>query len=73
MVVHIERTAYGPFSYRLTTQALVVRAVLVGTLAAVALSGECVSRFRWMHRSVAARGTAAGEVRDRMSPVSDSR
>jgi hypothetical protein len=70
MVVHIERTA---FSYRLTPHALVARAVLVGTLAAVALSGECASRYRWMHISVAGRGGGAGQVRDRMSPASDSR
>jgi hypothetical protein len=73
MVVHVERTAFSPFSYRLTTHALVSRAVLVGALAAVALSGECVSRFRWMHMSVAGRGTAVGQPRDRMSPASDSR
>ena len=70
MVVHIERTA---FSYRLTTHALVARAVLVGALAAVALSGECVSRFRWMHISVAGRGGATGQPRDQMLPASDSR
>jgi len=34
MVLHVERTIS---SYRLTTHALVARAVLVGTLAAVAL------------------------------------
>lgn len=73
MVVRVERTAFSPFSYRLTTHALVVRAVLVGTLAAVALSGDCVSRSRWMHMSVAGRGTAAGQLRDRMSPASESR
>lgn len=70
MVVHVERTAH---SYRLTTHALVARAVLVGTLAAVALSGECVSRLRWMHASVAGRGSTAGQVRDRVSPAADSR
>jgi hypothetical protein len=70
MVVHVERPAW---SYRLTTHALVARAVLVGTLAAVALSGECVSRFRWMHGSVAGRGSAAGQMRDRLSPATDSR
>lgn len=73
MVAHVDRTA---FSYRLTTHALVARAVLVGTLAAAALSGECVSRFRWMSRinmSVAGRGGAAGQVRDRTVPASDSR
>lgn len=70
MVVHIERTA---FSYRLTTHALVARAVLVGALAAVALSGECVSRYRWMHMLVAGRAAAAGQVRDRMLPASDAR
>jgi len=70
MVAHVERTAC---SYRLTTHALVARAVLVGILAAVALSGECASRFRWMHRSVAGRSASAGQVRDRVSPVTDSR
>jgi len=73
MVGHIERTAY---SYRLTTQALVARAVLVGTLAAVALSGECASRFRWLQRmqtSVAGRGAVASQGRDRVSPATDSR
>ena len=73
MVVQVDRTA---FSYRLTTHALVARAVLVGTLAAVALSGECASRFRWLNRitmSVAGRGAAAGQVRDRTVPASDSR
>ena len=70
MVVHVERTAY---SYRLPMHALVARAVLVGALAAVALSGECVSRFRWMHASVAGRGSTAGQLRDRVSPAADSR
>ena len=70
MVLHVERTIS---SYRLTTHALVARAVLVGTLAAVALSGECVSRVRWMHLSVAGRGAAAGQTRDRLSPATDSR
>ncbi len=70
MVVHVERTA---FNYRLTTHALIARTVLVGTLAEVALSGECVSRVRWPHMSVAGRGAAAGQMRDRRSPPSDSR
>ena len=70
MVVHVERTAYG---YRLTTHALVARAVLVGTLAAAALSGECVSRSRWMHALVTGRGSTTGQGRDRVSPAADSR
>jgi len=70
MVVHVDRTAT---SYRLTTHALVARAVLVGALAAVALSGECVSRWRWMQSSVAGRGPAAGQARDRLAPATDSR
>jgi len=73
MVIHVERTASSPFSYRLTTHALVARAVLVGALAAVALSGDCVSRWRWMHTSVRGRGAAAGQARDRLSPATDSR
>lgn len=73
MVVHVERTTFGPYSYRLTTHALVARAVLVGALAAVALSGECASRFRSMHVTVAGRGDAAGQLRDRTARASDSR
>jgi hypothetical protein len=73
MVVHVERTAFGPFSYRLTTHALVARAVLVGVLTVVALSGQCVPRFRWMQVTAAGRGGAAGQLRDRALPASDSR
>jgi hypothetical protein len=73
MVVHVERTAFGPFSYRLTTHALVARAVPVGALTAVALSGECASRCRSMQVTVAGRGGAAGELRDRTVTASDSR
>ena len=73
MVIHVERTAFGPFSYRLTAHALVARAVLVGALAAVALSGDCVSRWRWMHTWGMGRGSAAGQPRDRLSPATDSR
>lgn len=73
MVAHVARAAYGPYSYRLTTHALVARAGLVGTLATVALSGECVSGVQWvMHRSIASRG-AASQVRHQTSPASDSR
>ena len=72
MVIPVERTAFSPFSYRLTTHALVARAVLVGALAAVAPSGECVSRWRWMHTTVAGRGSA-GQTRDRLSLATDSR
>ena len=70
MVVHVERIAHG---YRLTTHALVARAVLVGTLTAVAVSGECVSRFRLFLQSVVARASVAGHARDRSSPAADRR
>ena len=70
MVVHVERIAHG---YRLTTHALVVRALLVGTLTAVAVSGECVSRFRSYLQSVVARSSAASHARDRSSPATDRR
>ena len=70
MVAHVERVTHG---YRLTTHALVARAVLVGTLTVVAVSGECVSRFRLFLQSVVARGSTAGHVRDRSSPTTDRR
>jgi len=71
MVVHVERTTS---SYRLTMHALVARAVLVGALAAVALSGECAPGWRWIHTSVTGRrATSAGPVRNRLVPATDSR
>jgi hypothetical protein len=63
MMVRIERIDHG---YRLTTHALVVRAVLVGTLTAVAVAGACVSCFRLLQSGVA-RGSSAEHARDRSS------
>ena len=60
MMVRIERIDHG---YRLTTHALVVRAVLVGTLMAVAVSGACASCFRFLQSTVA-RGSTVEHVRD---------
>jgi len=69
MTVRIERMDHG---YRLTTHALVARAVLVGMLTAVAVSGACVSCFRLLQSAVA-RGPSAEQARDRSSSGAEAR
>ena len=68
MMVRIERIDHG---YRLTTHALVARAVLVGTLTAVAVAGACVSCFRLLQST--ARGSSAEHARDRSSSGKEER
>ena len=62
MVAHAVRGGHG---YRLTRQALLTRALFIGTLAAAALSGPCVSRFRLVQRSAASHGAVDPRSRDR--------
>ena len=69
MMVRIERIDHG---YRLTTHALVARAVLVGMLTAVAVSGACVSCFRLLQSAVAG-GSATEHARDRSPPGTETR
>ena len=69
MMVRIERIDHG---YRLTTHALVARAVLVGTLTAVAVSGACASCVRLLQSTVA-RGSSAEHTRDRSSSGREER
>ena len=69
MMVRMKRIDHG---YRLTTQALVARAVLVGVLTAVAVSDACVSCFRLL-QSAAARGSSAEHARDRSSSGAEAR
>ena len=69
MMVRIERIGHV---YRLTTHALVARAVLVGTLTAVAVSGACVSCFRVLQSAVAG-GSSAEHARDRSSSGTEGR
>ena len=69
MMVRIERIDHG---YRLTTHALVARAVLVGMLAAVAVSGACVSCFRLLQSAVAG-GSSTEHAHDRSPPGTEAR
>jgi len=69
MMVRMKRIDHG---YRLTTHALVARAVLVGMLTAVAVSGACVSCFRLLQSAVT-RGSSAEHARDRSSSGAEAR
>ena len=68
MMVRMKRIDHG---YRLTTQALVARAVLVGVLTAVAVSDACVSCFRLLQSAVVPG--SAEHARDRSSSGTEAR
>jgi len=68
MMVRMKRIDHG---YRLTTHALVARAVLVGVLTAVAVSDACVSCFRLLQSAVVPG--SAEHARDRSSSGAEAR